>query len=303
MVYVEVGSWSDTPLPSGAVVVGWNGGAHSDVALSWATAAALAARAPLVVLYAANYPGMTGPEAPGLFERDPAALEAAEEVTARGVGEALRMQSVLHVFGATEVDSPARALVEASREASLVVLGSRGHGQVVGALLGSVAFNVAARAECPVVVVKDESASRTVGPDHRVVVGTDGSEHGSAAVTYAAERAAAASADLEIVTCTGGHQVEPIDEDVLRANARRSASTAADHVRGSHPQLSVATTVEDCPAERTLVALSADAGLVVVGTRGRGAFQGMLLGSVSHAVIYGASCAVAVVDTGAVATD
>ena len=56
------------------------------------------------------------------------------------------------------------------------------------------------------------------------------------------------------------------------------------------------TRVEDCPAELTLVDASADAGLVVVGTRGRGAFEAMLLGSVSHAVIHGASCAVAVVE-------
>lgn len=287
-------------MPSGAVVVGWNGKAHSEAALAWATAEAVETRAPLVVLYAANYPGMTGPEAPGVFERDPGALEAAEEVTARGVGEALRMQPVLHVFGATEVESPARALVEASREASVVVLGSRGYGRVVGALLGSVAFNVAARAECPVVVVKDECADRRVGPDHRVVVGTDGSEHAGAAVEYAAARAAAASADLEIVTCTGGHQVEPVDEQALRDSARARASAAAERVLATHPKLTVSTRVEDCPAEVTLIALSADAGLVVVGTRGRGAFEGLLLGSVSHAVIYGASCAVAVVDTGAV---
>jgi nucleotide-binding universal stress UspA family protein len=58
----------------------------------------------------------------------------------------------------------------------------------------------------------------------------------------------------------------------------------------------VTTHVEDCPAEVTLVAASDEAGLVVVGTRGRGTFQGMLLGSVSHAVIHGARCAVAVVD-------
>jgi nucleotide-binding universal stress UspA family protein len=57
----------------------------------------------------------------------------------------------------------------------------------------------------------------------------------------------------------------------------------------------VTNRVEDCPAERMLVDSSTDADLVVVGTRGRGAFTGMWLGSVSHAVIYGAECPVAIV--------
>jgi nucleotide-binding universal stress UspA family protein len=62
--------------------------------------------------------------------------------------------------------------------------------------------------------------------------------------------------------------------------------------------LTVTTRVEDFPAEVTLVDASSGAGLVMVGTRGRGAFEGMLLGAVSHAVIHGAGCAVAVVGGG-----
>jgi hypothetical protein len=99
---------------------------------------------------------MTAEPGPGLLHRDPAALEAAEEVTARGVAEAAEAHLGLQVFGATEVTSPAQALTEASRHAALLVLGSRGYGRVVGTLLGSVAFAVAARAACPVIVVKDE---------------------------------------------------------------------------------------------------------------------------------------------------
>jgi nucleotide-binding universal stress UspA family protein len=69
-------------------------------------------------------------------------------------------------------------------------------------------------------------------------------------------------------------------------------------VRETHPELKVTTRVEDCPAEFTLVDASANASLVVVGSRGRGVFEWMLLGSVSHAVIHGARCAVAAVGEG-----
>ena len=219
MVYDEVGAWSGRAHQRGAGVVGYNGRKYSRPALAWGCEEAAQRDAPLLVLFAANYPGMTVEPGPGLLRRDPGTLEAAEEVTARGVSEALEVHPGLWIAGATEVTSPSQALIEASTDAALVVLGSRGYGRVVGALLGSVAFE-------------------------------------------------------------------------------RIAAAAAARLREVHPELTVTTRVEDCPAELTLVDASADAGLVVVGTRGRGAFHGMLLGSVSHAVIHGAGCAVAVVGEG-----
>ena len=294
MTYVEVGAWSGRAHPPGSVVVGYNGKEHSRAALAWGAEEAVRRDAPLLVLFAANYPGMTVEPGPGLLHRDPEALEAAEEVTARGVSEALDAYPGLRAVGATEVTSPSRALTEASDDAALIVLGSRGYGRVVGALLGSVAFGVASRARCPVVIVKDETSSRRAGPEFPVVVGTDGSPQATAAVDFAADHAVTTSAHLEIVTCTGGHELEGIDERGLRAAAEHIAGSAADRLRATHPELSLTTLVQDCPAELTLVDASADAGMVVVGTRGRGAFEGMLLGSVSHAVIHGARCAVAV---------
>ncbi|WP_169792150.1 universal stress protein [Jiangella muralis] len=276
-------------------MVGYNGKEHSRVALAWGAEEAAQRGAPLLVLFAANYPGMTTEPGPGLLRRDPGALEAAEEVTARGVVEAHAAFPGRWVVGATEVTSPSRALTEASNDAAVVVLGSRGYGRVTGALLGSVAFAVAARAHCPVIVVKDESVDRRAGPEHPVVVGTDGSAGATAAVTFAADRAATTSAPLEVVTSTGGRQVAPVAARELRASAHRIAASAAGQLRRSHPELTVTTRVEDRPAEVTLVEASADAGMVVVGTRGRGAFEGMLLGSVSHAVIHGATSAIAVV--------
>lgn len=291
----ELGPSSREPVRRRPVVVGYNGRQHSRDALLWAAAEAVRHDAQLLVVYAANYPGMTLGPGPGLLEPEPGALEAAQEVTVGGVSEALQAHPELRVTGATEVTSPSEALTEASTGAGLVVIGSRGYGRTVGALLGSVGFAVAARAKCPVIVVKGEPGQRPVGPGHRVVVGTDGSTGAVAAVTFAADRAAAGSAALEVVTSTGEHPVEDVDAAQLRAWATQIAESTADRLRDSHPALSVSTRVEDCVAERTLVAASVDAGLVVVGTRGRGAYRGLLLGSVSHAVIHGAQCPVAVV--------
>ncbi len=152
-MYVEVGAWSGREYPPGAVVVGFNGEAHSRTAVTWAAHEAAHRGRPLVVLYAANYPGMTGPPGRGLHHRDPGALEAAEEVTARGVAAAVTDRPDVTVVGATEVTTAVRALVEASREAALVVVGTRGRGRLARTLLGSVSYRLAARAASPVVVV------------------------------------------------------------------------------------------------------------------------------------------------------
>ena len=274
------------------VVVGYNGKEHSRQALLWAAAEATRRRLPLLVVFAANYPGMAADPL------EPGALEADEEVTARGIREALDTSPDLQVSGITEVISPTRAMIEASASSALVVIGTRGHGSIAGALLGSVAFAVAARAECPVAVIGGEPARRPIGPRWRVIVGTDGSEPAAAAVAFAADWALEDSAALEVVTCTGDHPFADADPEVLRTAAATIAQSAADRLRTTHPSLTVTVRVEDTTAERTLIDASSDAGLVVVGTRGRGAFTGMVLGSVSHAVIHGADSPVAVVGEG-----
>lgn len=276
------------------LVVGYNGRKPSRPALAWAADEAARRDTPLLVVYAANYPGMNIDPGPGLLDPDPGALDAAQEVTARGVAEALVRQPGLQVSGATEVTSPARALVEAGRGAGLLVVGTRGRGPAAGALLGSVSFNVAAAASCPVVVVKGGPRQRPVGSDRHVVVGTDGSAHAEAAVDFAAEQADRAGAALEVVCCTGADPATEPDPHILRANAERIAGRVSETLQRTRPTLVVRARVEEGPAGRALVAASADAGMVVLGTRGRGAFHGWLLGSVSHAVIHGAACPVAV---------
>lgn len=273
------------------VVVGYNGRPHAREALAWAAAEAARRGVPLLVVYAANYPGMTLGPGPGLLDPSPGALEAGQEVTSQGVAEALAAQPGLRVVGMTKVTSPTETLVVAGDSAGLVVIGTRGHGRVLGALLGSVAFAVAARAPCPVVVVRSRPRPDGV---RDVVVGTDGSPDATAAVRFAADHAAETSRPLRIVTTTGDKPAG-FGEEELHDGARRIADAARQSVHRTHPRLPVDTVVGHGPAEPALVAASASADLVVVGTRGRGAFQGLLLGSVSHAVIHGAHCPVAVI--------
>jgi nucleotide-binding universal stress UspA family protein/K+/H+ antiporter YhaU regulatory subunit KhtT len=278
------------------VVVGYNGKTPAEEALVWAANEATQRGLPLVVLYAANYPGMTLPPGDGLLEFSPGALDAAEEVTARGVVEAKAAHlDLLEVWGETTVTSPAQALVDASSRASLVVVGSRGRGTVLGALLGTVSFAVAGRAACPVVVVKRESGTRLIGPDHRVVVGTDGSPPASAAVRFAADFANSRSAALHVICSTGDDPLSIIDQQQLRHSAEEILQNVCTDLQRTHPQLTPVTHVADGAPEQALIDASTAAGLVVVGSRGRGAFQGMVAGSVSYAVIHGAQCPVAVV--------
>lgn len=275
------------------IVVGFHDRPHSREALTWAADEAACRETPLVVLYAANYPGMIVPEG-AHFESDSGALEAANEITARGVVQALAEHPDIAVSGQTEVTSPARALVEASGTAGLLVLGSRGRGPVLATLLGSISLVVAARATCPVLVVKPDCASTRPGPERRVVVGTDGSPAASAAVVFAAEFASGRSAGLEILCCTGEAPpggLEPADVERAAAEILALAARAAAQI---DPDLPVTTRLAAGLAEEVLVAASPDAGLVVVGSRGRGAFHGMIAGSVSMAVIHGALCPVAV---------
>ncbi|MFB9836195.1 universal stress protein [Actinoallomurus acaciae] len=277
------------------IVVGYNDTKHSREALAWAAREADRRDAPLTVLFAADYPGMTLGYGPGLLEPAPDALEAAEEVTAKGVAAAHAIQPGIRVNGVTTVTSPANALIDATDHARLLVIGTRGLSSVLGALLGSVAFTVAGRAACPVIVIKKSAGTRPIGPGHRVVVGTDGSSPAARAVTFAADFAAQTSAELEVITCTGQDTSGAADAQLLRGGARSIADRAEASLRETHPALPVVMMVADGAAEQKLIDASADAGLLVVGSRGRGAFRGLLLGSVSHAVIHGAPCPVGVI--------
>lgn len=196
---------------------------------------------------------------------------------------------------------PAQRLTEESVEAELVILGDRGLGGFSGLLLGSVAVAVAQRAECPVVVARGPVPGEAPsGEDAPVVVGIDGSPVSEAAVAFAFDAAAVRRVPLVAVHAWWDVLVDPAAApflDLAAAEAREQ-EVLAERLAGwseKYPDVVVRrVVVPDRPA-RALVERSHDAQLVVVGSRGRGGFTGLLLGSVGRTLMQHAACPVAVV--------
>lgn len=285
------------------LVVGYDGSEHSVAAVDWAAAEASRRSTMLTVLFAADSPGLpAGPALP-----IPALLEWAREVAQEGAARAVKTAAEVDVRIVARSGSPARAMVEASLTAELVVVGSRGHGGLAGALLGSVAFSVTAHSHCPTVVVRGDGMT-VAGPGHPVVVGIDGSPASQAALHFAAEAAARVAAPLTVLTAWHSglsdrwgddyrSAINPVGppEQAARQAAEQIAHTAVTAAQNSHPRIEVESRVVSGRPAHLLAEASPGAGLLVVGARGRGGFTSLLLGSVSHTVIHSAACPVAVI--------
>jgi nucleotide-binding universal stress UspA family protein len=143
-----------------SIVVGVDGSEGAAEALRFAVAEAGVRRLPLRVLSAWQVPAtavagsMVPAVALGDFE------EAAEEAVERAIAEAARLDPEVECTGAIVRGQAAAALVEAARPDDLIVVGSRGRGEVAGLLLGSVGHQVVHDAPCPVVVVPHPARER-----------------------------------------------------------------------------------------------------------------------------------------------
>jgi nucleotide-binding universal stress UspA family protein len=303
---------SSSGIRPARVVTGYDGSASAKAAVAWAADEAQRLGLPLTVVYAAEYTGLVGgpistaPWIPGI------SIDEAARIAGRGAQIARDRYPDLDVHVRPVMGSAGTALVMESEGAALVVVGSRGHGELVGTLLGSVAARVAAHAACPVVVMR---GGETAGPraDRPVVVGVDGSAAAGDALRAAVGRAVAAGAPLRIVCAWRPTAPESWDRTYwLAVDDRRdpdeSARLAAEDVaaeaertaRELAPGLAVETRVRGGSAAAVVLDAAGDAGLLVVGARGRGRLASLLLGSVSHHVVHGAHCPVLVVRAGEV---
>ena len=260
------------------------------------------------VLTAVDYSSVpVWPGASTEYLRD-VALERATAVADEGVSRALSVGPGCRRAASRPPGGAAGALVEASRQASLLVLGRAEHSAFTLSLARrQVQLTVIAHAVCPVVLVPTGPAlpARTrparrgrggrlargrLGRDVRGRPGghLEGTAHGHLGLAGAGQRDVARAYWDAAPRDAGLHGAK-------RERAEQVVAEAVGMVQASQPDLDVAGQAVEGRAGQALAAASADAGIVVVGSRGHGGFTGMLLGSVSHAVLHAASGPVAVI--------
>ncbi|WP_235522431.1 universal stress protein [Cellulomonas sp. Root137] len=267
------------PDPTPTIVVGADG---SDCALRAVETAAAEARAlgcRLEIVHAFVWPELRVPEGSLVGGSGGAGLRhEADRIVAEAVELARRAAPDVAVAGRVVTGAPAPVLLRASVDAALVVVGDRGLGGFTGLLVGSVAVALVTHGRSPVLVLRGRTAP--AGP---VVVGFDGSDGALPAAELALVYAAAHGSTLRVVT------VAPSDDGPAELDRVDGALRGFD----AHG-VTVERVVQHGDARQTLIAESRSASLVVVGSRGRGGFAGLLLGSVSQAVLHHADCPVAV---------
>ncbi|HET7352116.1 MAG TPA: universal stress protein [Marmoricola sp.] len=286
----------ETRTQAGGVVVGADGSERGKVALAWAADAAIAHGLPLTVLFAR-------PDATGL----------AHEVTeaAGTLGEALALvrdrQPTIEAKALQTPDAPVQSLLTAGETADFIVLGSRGIGGFRGLLVGSTTMHVAPYAHCPVVVVHGGPEAGGWVPEGegnpgQVVLGYDGSSVANRASGFAFRHAAAIGTGVVVVTVERG-KGEPEVHAVDPQQAHPGSDTGAFHspilvTAGSFPDVPVSFVSGTGRPAEILLAESIGAALLVVGSRGKGGFGGLVMGSVSQKVVAHAQCPVAVLHPG-----
>ena len=292
------------------IVVGFDGSESSRVALTWAMRAAKVRAVPLLLAHA-GFAGVAsvGASATSADDSHDALTQAERTMVTAAIHEAHREVPGVEVESTIVTGLPADALLRLLDGAEMLVVGSRGCGGFAEVLLGSTSLQVATHATCPVVVIRSVDHVEP-GPDAgRVLVGVDGSDSSTQALEFAFEEASLRACGLTAIYAWDvpsfqayGWLSVPQPDSVLPAYEREASRLLAEALAGwteKFPDVDVRRVTAHAAPVAALVADSAGAEVVVVGSRGLGGFRSLLLGSVGHGVLHHAHCPVAVVHRGA----
>ncbi len=302
------------------VLVGVDGSPASLNAADWAAAYARVHGCPIHLVCSYTVPSFAAAGLDGGYAAvdDTVLAQGAAAVLAEA--EERLSGSGVTVTSATASGDAAAVLVDLSRSASLVVVGTRGRGGFAERLLGTVSSALPAHAHCPTVVVpyrahddgteQREShqhwpVTREVLPVRRIVVGVDGSPSAELALDRAIVEAEAWGAELTAVAAvpvgTGAGLLAwlpaAVDHEAVLRDVAEGLDVVVDRALTDHPDLQVRRHVLDGVGSALLTEFSTAVDMVVVGSRGRGGFAGLLLGSTSQAVLHHSACPVMVVTT------
>lgn len=290
------------------VVVGVDGSAASLHALRWAMEHVKHTDLQLHVVCTYALPSFTAASMDGGFAAldDQAIRAGAQSVLDQAM--AVVQDEGLPSTGEVCVGDPAAVLVELSKEAALSIVGTRGHGGFAGRLLGTVSSALPAHGHCPTVVVprrskEHEEASAARSGALRIVAGVDGSTSSILALEHAFELAQLYQARLYVI---GGVPLSKgssllswlpaaVDRESILQEMQDKLEELAIAKRAGYPDVPVQIQVLDGSGAELLSEFSEASDLIVVGTRGRGGFAGMLLGSTSQSLLHHAQCPVMVV--------
>lgn len=286
------------------LVVGVDGSDAALRAVDWAVEEAARHGLPLRLVYASvweRYEGMHPTFGPGR----PAEDALAEHIIASAAERARRRDPDVKLSTEVLAEDTVLALLREAREAFALVTGSRGRGELAALLLGSVSLAVAARAECPVVVVRGAGRNRS-GGFQRVVLGVGGTGDDSAAVDFAFREAELRGTPLDAVHAWRCPARELPDfpafhgetEDPHLLRALEALDEALSAPAAGHPSVQVSRETVEGPARKVLLHAAQSADLLVVGARrrhGAGGALGLQLGLVNHAVLHHAECPVVIV--------
>ncbi|GIG01762.1 universal stress protein [Catellatospora citrea] len=284
---------------TGPVVVGVDGSPAAVTALRWAADEAALRELPLKIVYVSEDPG---PRL-GDGEAQTALSSAGHRVTEHAMTEVRAMRPDITLTSEVLRDDPAHGLIKESESAALVVVGSRGHGGFHDLMLGSTSLQVSMHARSAVAVVRPPAAPEQagIGAVGRIVVGVDGSPQSGAALAFAFDEAdrrgcgiTAVHAWLGPVTTGAAGMPFVYDVDTLREQEETVLATAVAGWHDRYPHVELERITMESSAAAALTEQSMGAQLVVVGCRGLGGFTGLLLGSVSQALIHHAGCPVVV---------
>ncbi|MCT7354200.1 universal stress protein [Streptomyces sp. 15-116A] len=286
--------------PGGPLVVGVDGSEPSLRAVDWAADEAVLRGVPLRVVYACLWERYEG----AALARDigtPTALPLAQDVVGAAAQRARARHPGLQVSADVVFEEPEYALVREGRNASALVVGTRGRSGIAEMLLGSVSLAVAAHADCPVIVLRGSHDNQATPPVHgRVVVGVGENPKESAAVRFAAEEARRREVTLEAVRAWRCPAHESTDHPLLAGEpARLHEERAAEELEAALQELPTGVDVQrrtvEGHARRVLAVASHRADLLVVGAKRREGHLGLQLGRVAHALLHHSACPVAIV--------